>query len=171
QLSIASAPRSGAVVARLSEAVVHRGDFTLGPLDVEIGWAERVAILGPNGSGKTTLLNALLGRLPLAEGRQWIGPGVVVGEIDQARASLATDDCSKPSASIAPSPWAGIVRPAAAQHLDEEPHPVDHRPMNPEERRALIDRYRDGIEEVDKAIAGATSDDLDRRPDENAWSA
>ena len=88
QLSIASAPRSGAVVARLQEAVVQLGDFTLGPIDVEIGWAERVAILGPNGSGKTTLLNALLGRLPLTAGTQWLGPGVVVGEIDQARARL-----------------------------------------------------------------------------------
>jgi ATPase subunit of ABC transporter with duplicated ATPase domains len=93
QLSIASAPRSGAVVARLSDAVVQRGDFTLGPIDVEIGWAERVAILGSNGSGKTTLLNALLGRLPLTSGTQWLGPGVVVGEIDQARASL-TDNRS-----------------------------------------------------------------------------
>jgi ATPase subunit of ABC transporter with duplicated ATPase domains len=90
QLSIASAPRSGAVVARLTDAVVQRGDFTLGPIDVEIGWAERVAILGPNGSGKTTLLNALLGRLPLTAGTQWLGPGVVVGEIDQARALLET---------------------------------------------------------------------------------
>ena len=91
QLSIASAPRSGAVVARLDDAVVRRGDFTLGPIDVEIGWAERVAILGPNGSGKTTLLNALLGRLPLLSGTQWLGPGVVVGEIDQARALLERD--------------------------------------------------------------------------------
>jgi ATPase subunit of ABC transporter with duplicated ATPase domains len=92
QLSIATAPRSGAVVARLDDAIVQRGDFTLGPIDVEIGWAERVAILGPNGSGKTTLLNALLGRLPLASGTQWLGPGVVVGEIDQARASLTTTE-------------------------------------------------------------------------------
>ena len=90
QLSIASAPRSGAVVARLQDAVVQRGEFTLGPVDVEVGWAERVAILGPNGSGKTTLLNALLGRLPLTAGTQWLGPGVVVGEIDQARDRLAT---------------------------------------------------------------------------------
>ena len=92
QLSIATAPRSGAVVARLEQAVVRRGDFTLGPLDLEIGWAERVAILGSNGSGKTTLLGALLGRLPLESGRHWLGPGVVVGEIDQARVSLTSDD-------------------------------------------------------------------------------
>ncbi|HEX4819358.1 MAG TPA: ABC-F family ATP-binding cassette domain-containing protein [Acidimicrobiales bacterium] len=92
QLSIATAPRSGAVVARLQDAVVRRGDFTLGPIDVEIGWAERVAILGPNGSGKTTLLGALLGRLPLESGSQWLGPGVAIGEIDQARASLSSDE-------------------------------------------------------------------------------
>ncbi|MEY2451498.1 MAG: hypothetical protein QOD92_1072 [Acidimicrobiaceae bacterium] len=97
QLSIASAPRSGAVVARLTDAVVQRGTFTLGPIDVEIGWAERVAILGPNGSGKTTLLHALLGRLPLTAGTQWLGPGVVVGEIDQARALLETDRSHEPA--------------------------------------------------------------------------
>ena len=59
---MAAAPRSGDVVLRLDGAVVERGDFRLGPVDLEIGWAERVAIVGPNGSGKTTLLRALLGR-------------------------------------------------------------------------------------------------------------
>jgi ATPase subunit of ABC transporter with duplicated ATPase domains len=92
QLDIAVAPRSGAVVARLSDAVVRRGEFELGPVDVEIGWAERVAVLGPNGSGKTTLLGALLGRIPLESGTQWLGPGVVVGEIDQARDQLSGPD-------------------------------------------------------------------------------
>ncbi len=89
RLDIATAARSGAVVARLSDAVVRRGDFVLGPLDLEIGWAERVAVLGPNGAGKTTLLGALLGRIPLESGTQWLGPGVVVGEIDQARHQLS----------------------------------------------------------------------------------
>ncbi|MEY2463560.1 MAG: hypothetical protein QOH64_1698 [Acidimicrobiaceae bacterium] len=90
-LEIATAPRSGDVVARLSDAVVELGTFRLGPIDLEVGWAERVAILGPNGSGKTTLLAALLGRLPLTSGTQWLGPGVVVGEVDQTRARLAAD--------------------------------------------------------------------------------
>ena len=91
-LSIAEAERSGDVVARLSGAVIERGSFRLGPIDVEIAWAERVAILGPNGSGKTTLLNALLGRLPLTSGEQWLGPGVVVGELDQRRTRHAAGD-------------------------------------------------------------------------------
>jgi ATPase subunit of ABC transporter with duplicated ATPase domains len=85
RMSIAVAPRSGAVVAALSGAVVRRGEFTMGPVDLQIDWADRVAITGANGSGKTTLLGALLGRIPLAEGRATLGSGVLVGEIDQAR--------------------------------------------------------------------------------------
>jgi ATPase subunit of ABC transporter with duplicated ATPase domains len=90
-LTIGTAPRSGDVVARLSNAVVERGSFRLGPVDLEVGWADRLAIVGPNGSGKTTLLQALLGRLPLASGSQWLGPGVVVGELDQARRVFRAD--------------------------------------------------------------------------------
>jgi len=82
---VAGAPRSGDVVARLRDATVEQGDFRLGPVDLEIGWGERVAITGPNGSGKTTLLLAVLGRLPLVSGERRLGPGVVVGEMDQAR--------------------------------------------------------------------------------------
>ena len=85
RMEIAAAPRSGAVVAALRDAVVHRGGFTLGPVTLQIDWADRVAITGANGSGKTTLLAALLGRIPLDEGTAHLGPGVVVGEVDQAR--------------------------------------------------------------------------------------
>ena len=42
----------------------------------------------PNGSGKSTLLAALLGRIPLDAGSAALGPGVVVGEVDQARGAL-----------------------------------------------------------------------------------
>ncbi len=92
RLEIATAPRSGAVVARLAGARVSRGDFVLGPIDLEIGWGERVAILGVNGSGKTTLLRVILGRLALDEGERWSGPGVMVGELDQARGRFLGDE-------------------------------------------------------------------------------
>jgi ATPase subunit of ABC transporter with duplicated ATPase domains len=85
RMEIAAAPRAGAVVATLRDATVRRGAFVLGPVTLQIDWADRVAITGANGSGKSTLLAAMLGRLPLAEGTAALGPGVVVGEVDQAR--------------------------------------------------------------------------------------
>ncbi|QLQ38061.1 ABC-F family ATP-binding cassette domain-containing protein [Micromonospora robiginosa] len=91
RMEIAAAPRAGAVVASLRGAVVRRGAFTLGPVDLQVDWADRVAITGANGSGKSTLLAALLGRLPLDEGHAALGPGVVVGEVDQARGLFLGD--------------------------------------------------------------------------------
>jgi ATPase subunit of ABC transporter with duplicated ATPase domains len=92
QMEIAQAPRAGAVVSTLREAVVRRGAFTLGPVDLQLDWADRVAVTGPNGSGKTTLLAALLGRTALDEGTASLGPGVVVGEVDQARGLFLGQD-------------------------------------------------------------------------------
>ena len=88
-LGLAPAARSGDVVVRLEHAVVERGKFRLGPLDLAVAWGERLAIAGPNGSGKTTLLDAVLGRLPLTAGERWVGPGAVLGELEQDRAALS----------------------------------------------------------------------------------
>ena len=85
QLELKATARAGDVVARLQGAVVELGRFRLGPVDLEVGWAERLAVLGPNGSGKTTLLRAILGEVPLAAGTRWLGPGVTVGLLDQRR--------------------------------------------------------------------------------------
>jgi ATPase subunit of ABC transporter with duplicated ATPase domains len=91
RMEIAAAPRSGAVVAALRGVVVRRGTFTLGPVDLQIDWADKVAITGANGAGKSTLLAALLGRVEPAEGHASLGPGVRVGEVDQARALFSDD--------------------------------------------------------------------------------
>ena len=89
QFDIATAPRSSSVVAVLDEAVVRLGDFQLGPVSLQVSAGDRIAITGPNGAGKTTLLRLLLGHLAPDEGRASLGASVAVGEIDQARTSLA----------------------------------------------------------------------------------
>ncbi|MFL5943798.1 MAG: ABC-F family ATP-binding cassette domain-containing protein [Gaiellaceae bacterium] len=89
RLELSPISHSGDVVVRLEHAVIERGKFRLGPLDLEVGWGDRLAIAGPNGSGKTTLLDALLGRLPLVSGMRLLGPGVVLGELEQDRAALS----------------------------------------------------------------------------------
>jgi ATPase subunit of ABC transporter with duplicated ATPase domains len=91
RMEIATAPRSGAVAAVVNSAVVRRGDFVLGPVDLQIDWADRVVITGPNGAGKTTLLQLLLGRLDPDEGSATLGSGVIVGTVDQARAVFDTE--------------------------------------------------------------------------------
>ncbi|MBN2622555.1 MAG: ABC-F family ATP-binding cassette domain-containing protein, partial [Acidimicrobiales bacterium] len=79
----------------LADAVVERPAaggrpaFRLGPVSLEIGWGDRLAVVGRNGSGKSTLIGALLGRLPLAAGTRWTGPSVTVGEISQTRDTFA----------------------------------------------------------------------------------
>ena len=90
RLALSPASRGGNVVARLTGAVVERGSFRLGPIDLDLGAGERVAVTGPNGSGKSTLLRALLGSLPLAGGERRLGPGTVVGELEQARDAFGT---------------------------------------------------------------------------------
>lgn len=88
QFTIGSAPRSSSVVATLDNAVVHHGEFVLGPVSLQVDAGERIGITGPNGAGKSTLLGLLLGRTEPDEGRAGLGANVAVGEIDQARAEF-----------------------------------------------------------------------------------
>jgi len=89
EFTIGSAPRSSTVVSTLSDAVFHQGDFTLGPVSLQVNAGERIGITGPNGAGKSTLLRALLGRQAADQGTASLGASVKVGEIDQARSLLA----------------------------------------------------------------------------------
>ncbi len=91
QFSIAGAPPSGQIVATSSAAVVRRGDFTLGPVTMQVDRGDRIAITGPNGAGKSTLLGLLLGRVEPDQGAAGLGSSVRVGEIDQARATFDGD--------------------------------------------------------------------------------
>jgi ATPase subunit of ABC transporter with duplicated ATPase domains len=88
RFEVATAPRSGDVVARLDGVVVDRGDFRLGPVDLLVEYGERIAVLGRNGSGKSTLIDVILGRIAPTAGSAVLGRSVVVGEIEQVRTQL-----------------------------------------------------------------------------------
>ena len=66
----------------------ERGDFRLGPIDLEIGWGDRLGVGGANGSGKSTLVAAVLGTVGLSAGGRWLGPSVVTGVLGQDRRAL-----------------------------------------------------------------------------------
>jgi ATPase subunit of ABC transporter with duplicated ATPase domains len=85
RLSLQAGRRSGQLVAGLAGAVVDRGRFRLGPVDLELRWRDRLALTGPNGAGKSTLLGLLTGELRPTAGTVRLGSGVVVGHLGQDR--------------------------------------------------------------------------------------
>jgi ATPase subunit of ABC transporter with duplicated ATPase domains len=91
-LALEPVARGGELVVSLEQAVVERGGFRLGPVDLEVHRGDRLSIAGSNGSGKSTLLRALTGAIPLAVGRRRVGTGAVLGELEQARARFAVEE-------------------------------------------------------------------------------
>ena len=93
QMSIATAGRSGAVVAVARHAVLTRGAFTLGPVDLQLDWRDRVAVTGPNGAGQVDAARRCCsaGCEPTS-GAVDLGSGVLVGEVDQARRAFEGDE-------------------------------------------------------------------------------
>ncbi|WP_439688592.1 ABC-F family ATP-binding cassette domain-containing protein [Curtobacterium sp. SP.BCp] len=89
EFTIGQAPRSSAVVATLADATFTQGDFTLGPVSLQVDGGDRIGITGPNGAGKSTLLRALLGRQAPTTGSASLGSSVAIGEVDQARAAFS----------------------------------------------------------------------------------
>jgi ATPase subunit of ABC transporter with duplicated ATPase domains len=108
RFEIGTAERSGDVVAELRGAEVERGGFRLGPVDLTIGWAERIAVLGANGAGKTTLIDLVLGRIAPTAGTASLGPSVVIGELGQRRDRFSTD-----------RPLLEVVQAITGQRIDE----------------------------------------------------
>jgi ATPase subunit of ABC transporter with duplicated ATPase domains len=91
RLSLGGGRRPSDVVLRLERAVVGRGEFRLGPVELDLVPGERVAVTGRNGTGKSTLLAALAGALPVLEGRRIVGRRTTIGELGQHRTAYAGD--------------------------------------------------------------------------------
>jgi ATPase subunit of ABC transporter with duplicated ATPase domains len=141
------APRAGAVVASLSGAVVDRGAFHLGPVDLLVEWGSRMAVTGPNGSGKTTLVQALLGYLPLTAGSRSMGSSVVPGELGQERDVLLAGWAGRSPA--APRDRSGPVAPGPGDLLSTF---LSATGMVLAEARSLLAKFGLGAEEVDRAL-------------------
>jgi ATPase subunit of ABC transporter with duplicated ATPase domains len=90
-LGFAAGGSRAGVVAALEGAVLVRGAFSLGPLELEVRDGDRVLLAGPNGCGKSTVIAALAGRLEPAWGQARRVPGAVA-EVGQERGSLLGHD-------------------------------------------------------------------------------
>ena len=136
EFTIGRAPRSSSVVSTLNEAVVTHGDFTLGPVSLQVDAGERIGITGPNGAGKSTLLGLLLGRRQADAGSSSLGASVAIGEIDQARSQLTGDAAlAEAFEALVPEYTAGEVRTLLAKfglRADHVLRPVDA--LSPGER-------------------------------------
>jgi len=92
RLELTAAERRGGPVVELRGAVLRRGaGFALGPLDLVVGYGDRILLRGRNGSGKSTILAALEGALTPAGGVRAAAPGVVIARLGQARDHLRAD--------------------------------------------------------------------------------
>jgi ATPase subunit of ABC transporter with duplicated ATPase domains len=92
RLSLTAGERPSDVVLRLERAVLARGSFRLGPLDLDLAPGERLVVTGRNGSGKSTLLAALTGELPVVAGRRVAGRRTSIGELGQRRVPYAVPE-------------------------------------------------------------------------------
>ena len=90
-LQLSAGERRGAHVVALERAVVRRGAWRLGPLDLALAHGDRVLLAGLNGSGKSTLLAALAGRVALEAGTRRASASAVIAELGQARDALLED--------------------------------------------------------------------------------
>jgi ATPase subunit of ABC transporter with duplicated ATPase domains len=89
RLQLSRGERRGSALLSLRGAVLRRGDWRLGPIDLAVAHGDRVHLSGPNGSGKSTLIAVLAGELEPVAGERRVAPGAVVARLGQARDALA----------------------------------------------------------------------------------
>jgi len=57
---------------RVKQLIARSGNFTLGPIDLDLGNSSYLTILGPSGSGKTLFLETCMGLIAPSCGQVWL---------------------------------------------------------------------------------------------------
>lgn len=85
-------PNPGKQTISLKEVVAgYDSGFRIGPIDLEIGYGERIGIIGENGSGKTTLLKVVTDKIEPISGERTAGESLVIGNLTQGHENLPRD--------------------------------------------------------------------------------
>ena len=122
-------------MASLAGAVVERGRFRLGPVDLELRWRDRLALTGPNGAGKSTLLGLLTGELRPTAGTVRLGSGW------SPATSARTASPGTLLDAVRPGPTCRSSRPAPAGQV----RPRGRAPARPEAALSPGERSRAGL--------------------------
>jgi ATPase subunit of ABC transporter with duplicated ATPase domains len=91
RLELSAAQRRSAFVVALEAAVLRRGEWSLGPIDLSVAYGDRILLRGRNGAGKSTVLAALAGKIAPAAGSRRAAPRAEIAQLGQARDVLAAD--------------------------------------------------------------------------------
>ncbi len=71
----------------------QRGDFSLGPIDLDLGKETYLTLLGPSGAGKTLFLETCMGLIPSSNGSVWLnGQDVTSSRPEQRHISYLPQD-------------------------------------------------------------------------------
>ncbi len=78
---------------RTEQLIAQRGDFTLGPVNLDLGADSYLILLGPSGAGKTLLLETCMGLIPSKSGNVWLnGKDVTRSRPEQRHISYLPQD-------------------------------------------------------------------------------
>ncbi len=94
KIDIKNNKTSGDKTIKLADLMVgyKKSSFVLGPINMSIGFGNRVAIIGENGTGKSTLIKTLCGYLPPIRGVVEIGGGVRFGNLMQEHDNMKSNN-------------------------------------------------------------------------------
>ncbi|MFM9106818.1 MAG: ABC-F family ATP-binding cassette domain-containing protein [Chloroflexota bacterium] len=129
----------------------HGGRRILDGASVEIHPGDRIALIGGNGAGKSTLFRLLAGHLPPSMGAVTRSRGVTLGMLEQ-RTAFPPGTTVREVIAAASGDLGALEAQARGLETDMGAAADD------DELAAILDRYNDLLERIDRALAGASDE-------------